>query len=175
MSTHCITRIHSSDKNSPIILTMYRHYDGGFETHGVELTEFLRNIKHMGMDCLAAQIVAKFKTEIGNIRIVCADHTEEYVYDVFEKNNGIFVEGENALTGEVRILLGNPEPYDLAEFVYQKNLYDVKWRKIKLTEQNQNYVCGFDFDDNMEYKRFSVDKIVGGRSKIKITHVEEKQ
>ena len=100
MSTHCITRIRSSDKNSPIILTMYRHYDGGFETHGVELAEFLVDGTVVngigsntpkkawnGMGCLAASLIANFKNSIGGFYIYSVDSTDcwqDYEYHVYE-------------------------------------------------------------------------------------------
>lgn len=74
---------------------MYRQYDGYPSGHGNELKEFLtpfsvvngiadRSAKVAnGMGCLAAQVIAHFKTEVGNIYLEPAgtrDEGEEYIY-----------------------------------------------------------------------------------------------
>ena len=83
---------------------MYRHYDGYPKGHGIELAEFLRDFRVVnglgspsdkkianGTSCLAAQIVAHFKTIPGNIYLYpCNDGEEgisweDYTYTVWPK------------------------------------------------------------------------------------------
>jgi len=85
-------------------VNMYRHYDGYPKGHGIELAEFLRDFRVVnglgspsdkkianGTSCLAAQIVAHFKTIPGNIYLYpCNDGEEgisweDYTYTVWPK------------------------------------------------------------------------------------------
>ena len=87
-------------------VNMYRHYDGHPKTHGIELAEFLRDIrvvnglgsknkwtKHAiianGCGCLAAFMVAHFKKESGQIYLYeCNDDQDgwqDYTYTVYPK------------------------------------------------------------------------------------------
>ena len=106
MGTRSLTKVIQSWKNesgkkeSKPITCMYRQFDGYMEGHGQELAEFLsqftvvngiglteeRKIAN-GMDCLAAQMFAHFKTEAGNIYCMhpdAYDVWEEYVYEIEE-------------------------------------------------------------------------------------------
>lgn len=80
------------------IVVMYRQFDGYPEGHGLELAEFLAgsvmvnglrddNAKvHNGMGCLAASVVAHFKTEPGGFYLYPAgtrDRGEDYLYEVY--------------------------------------------------------------------------------------------
>lgn len=94
MTTRSITRI---IEDGEVLVAMYRQCDGYPEGHGVELFEFLKDIKLVrgiprgdtskmasGADCLAAQMVAHFKKGIGDFYVVGA-HTaaaNPYRYDV---------------------------------------------------------------------------------------------
>ena len=85
-------------------LTMYRHYDGYPEGHGIELAKFLNNIKIIngvplmdqeinlgkyanGVGCLGAQMIKSFKTEVGDIYIRHNEGggDEDYIYTIFPK------------------------------------------------------------------------------------------
>ena len=85
-------------------VNMYRQYDGYPEGHGLELAEFLKDIKLVngipldkesgnqanGSGCLAAQMVKHFKEEIGYIYL--HPHTddlgwEDYIYTIYPKEN----------------------------------------------------------------------------------------
>ena len=79
------------------IAVLYRQFDGYPEGHGRELAEFLSGYKFTkgkidnpktanGMDCLAAQIVAHFKTGPGEFYLMPAGTRragEEYRYTVY--------------------------------------------------------------------------------------------
>lgn len=108
METRSITFIHEGNRNSPVILALYRHLDGYFEGMGEDLKTFLKGFNIVngiganmpdktanGMGCLAAQIVAHFKTEIGNFYIARPDNPddEEFGYHVFLEKGKIRVDG----------------------------------------------------------------------------------
>jgi len=85
------------------VVNMYRQYDGYPKGHGVDLAEFLKDIKIVsgiqypndgvianGEGCLAAQMVKHFKDGIGNIYLqLCkgepGDCGDEYIYTLFPK------------------------------------------------------------------------------------------
>ena len=111
-------------------VNMHRHYDGYPKGHGIELAEFLRDFRVVnglgkideakianGYGCLAAQIVAHFKTIPGNIYLYeCNDDQDswqDYTYTVYPKEgepNWISIYSN--LTEEC-IFVGTPE--DLIE------------------------------------------------------------
>jgi hypothetical protein len=84
---------------------MYRQMDGYPDGHGQELVDFLTGVKLVngipcgskevmanGMGCLAAQIVAHFKTDVGNFYLYppkTRDCGEEWIYTVYEKEQKI--------------------------------------------------------------------------------------
>ena len=98
MGTRSVTIV--KEKNSKPLIAMYRQYDGYPSGHGLELAEFLKNFKITnglsigenkntanGAGCLAAQIVANFKTEPGGIYLTDPQTTpgnnnDEYFYTV---------------------------------------------------------------------------------------------
>ena len=96
MGTRCLTRLYNEQNEE--IAVLYRQYDGYPGGHGKELIEFLDGMvvgngigsdmpkKYAnGMECLAAQIVAHFKTEPGQFYLMppgTHDVGEEYVYTV---------------------------------------------------------------------------------------------
>ncbi|MBK9214636.1 MAG: hypothetical protein IPM59_03415 [Chloracidobacterium sp.] len=81
------------------ICVLYRQYDGYPTGHGAELKSFLEGIQIVnglspgdhkrtanGMDCLAAQLIAHFKTGPGGFYLYPAgtrDCGEEYIYTVY--------------------------------------------------------------------------------------------
>ena len=101
MGTRSLTVVHEDEAGSRPgdLLTMYRQYDGHPTGHGKELADFLSGFsitnglcgrdqsarKANGMGCLAAQIVAHFKTEPGNVYLYppgVRDLWEEYIYTI---------------------------------------------------------------------------------------------
>ena len=106
MGTRSLTKVietwkdKSGKKQRRPITCMYRQFDGYLDGHGLELAEWLnqytivngmgmdetRKIAN-GMDCLAAQMFAYFKTEAGNIYCMhpdAEDCWEEYLYEIEE-------------------------------------------------------------------------------------------
>jgi hypothetical protein len=89
-------------KGEEEIVVMYRQWDGYPEGYGKELAEFLNGFVIVngirgdepkksanGLDCLAAQVIKHFKTEIGGTYLYRAgtrDIDEIYIYMIEEKN-----------------------------------------------------------------------------------------
>jgi len=104
MSTRSITIVYNND--SQPLVCLYRQFDGYPSGHGKELADFLtpvtlvtpvngigltakRTAKRTadGMDCLAAQLVAHFKKEVGGFYLMPLvknpDYGQEYEYHVY--------------------------------------------------------------------------------------------
>ena len=95
MGTRCLTVFMDGEKE---IAVMYRQLDGYLDGHGKELADFLKNktiVNGMGaepantifngMACLAAAVVAHFKTEPGGFYlhpVGTRDRGEDYTYIV---------------------------------------------------------------------------------------------
>ena len=106
MGTRCLTVVREKEKSRDIIV-MYRQYDGYPEGHGKELADFLADFTVVngistntpkrsanGMGCLAAQIVAHFKTEIGNFYLHSSgtrDCGEEFIYTIYQKDGNLML------------------------------------------------------------------------------------
>jgi hypothetical protein len=100
MEIRCLTVVQEDNKD---VMVMYRQYDGYPDGHGQELAEFLKGVsigsgisgdKEMGsfangLGCLAAQIVAHFKTQAGGFYLYPSgtrDCGEEFTYIVTAKD-----------------------------------------------------------------------------------------
>ena len=98
MGTRSLTFVYDGDK--PFV-NMYRQFDGYPSGHGAELAEFLlsgrmvngipvsekKEVMFNGMGCLAAQMIANFKTDAGGFYLYpmdCNDCWQEYEYHVYE-------------------------------------------------------------------------------------------
>lgn len=93
MGTRCLTVV--NDDNGKEIICLYRQYDGYPDGHGRELKAYLapfsisngiRSGCFNGMECLAASLVAHFKTAPGGFYLYPAgtrDVGEEYIYTVY--------------------------------------------------------------------------------------------
>ena len=113
MSTRSLTRViprqeglsfnEGHEKVELAYVNMYRHMDGYPEGHGLDLAEFLKDIKIVngipldkesgnqanGSGCLAAQMVKHFKEDIGYIYLHPHDNEsgwEDYIYTVYPKS-----------------------------------------------------------------------------------------
>jgi len=96
--------------NDEAMINMYRQFDGYPSGHGLELAEFLNSFEAItngfsinetrkianGMGCLAAQLVAHFKTEVGQFYLHPVTATkcgQDYEYHVHE--NRVVVKNYN--------------------------------------------------------------------------------
>lgn len=93
MGTRSMTKV--CDEQDRCFVAMYRQFDGYRQGHGKELAEFLASGRVVnglggevervfnGAGCLAAQLVAEFKTEPGGIYLYPTDSpAEEWTYMV---------------------------------------------------------------------------------------------
>ena len=112
MGTRSLTRViprqeglsfnEGHEKIELAFVNMYRHLDGYPEGHGLDLAEFLKDIKIVngiplnkelgnqanGSGCLASQMVKHFKEDIGYIYLHPHDNEsgwEDYIYTVYPK------------------------------------------------------------------------------------------
>ena len=133
MGTRSLTKVietwenKKGKKQRKPITTMYRQFDGYLDGHGLELAEWLsqytvvngigmnetRKVAN-GIDCLAAQMFAYFKTEAGNIYCMhpdAEDCWEEYLYEISEGDDGILltVYETHYEVGAKEIFHGTPE------------------------------------------------------------------
>jgi hypothetical protein len=98
MGTRSLTFVY--DGKEPMI-NMYRQYDGYPSGHGNNLAEFLNSFDAIvngisvgdnrkianGMGCLAAQLIAHFKIDVGGFYmypVTAKDCGQEYEYHVYE-------------------------------------------------------------------------------------------
>ena len=109
MGTRSLTYVYEGDIDSKCIVCMYAQFDGYPDGHGASLAEFLLSGKMVngfgnspvkefnGMGCLAAQMVANFKTKVGGFYLYPIDTTDawqEYNYHIYE-NKTLVLDGNN--------------------------------------------------------------------------------
>lgn len=186
MGTRSLTRV--KNESGQTILTMYRQMDGYPNGHGAELVTFLEGMvltngislcnqpekSANGMECLAAQLVAHFKTGVGGFYLYpenAGDEEYNYVIELVDDVLTLTYDGN-----DVGTLLPKQETSaePVVEFLYpardnfggygstSKNV----WRKIQVTSRDSFYITGYDLNEGKKFKRFLVEKIVGGESKV---------
>lgn len=182
MGTRSITKV--KDEFGKVILTMYRQMDGYLEGHGAELVEFLKGIQLTdginindvgvanGMGCLAAQLVAHFKDGPGGFYIVDSNrgNDEEFIY-VIELINKVLT--LSYITNYETGVLFPPRPAPIeqvVEFLYPDKFGEEQWRKVSVVERDDRYITGFDLNDERKLKRFLLEKVFGGESKVFVTN-----
>ena len=134
MGTRSLTVFKSAWDDGKEIAVMYRQFDGYLNGHGKELAEFLKDIVIVngitigderklanGMGCLAAQVIAHFKNDVGNIYIHSAGTRhcgEEYIYEISAKNGAPHIKvidtwkNEPIFEGQPKELLNFIETYE---------------------------------------------------------------
>lgn len=123
MGTRSTTHFIPENSKTPI-LSIYRQFDGYPEGHGQAVAEFLAPFMVVngystgmkvgshanGIECLAAQFVAAFKTSIGNIYITSKSDRQEYDYFIHVSNNGNI--RMVVKSGRKTLYDGSPKDYD---------------------------------------------------------------
>lgn len=124
MGTRSLTAI--KDEDDKDIMVLYVHRDGDPDNYGTELAEFLSGFvitngvinqeskkEASGMECLAAQIVKRFKTCVGNVYIMPAGSrrlNDEYLYIVSYRNQKLEIKILTSKTDSYSdLFLGTPE------------------------------------------------------------------
>lgn len=135
MGTRSLTRVFEGDTE---FTCMYRQYDGYPSGHGAELAEFLNGTKIInkisfgdrktrvfnGTGCLAAQLVAHFKTEPGGIYLYppkTRDCWEEFEYHVVVSGPGeeVLIKVYE-VSGKKKTLMFSGTPKELMSFCAQE-------------------------------------------------------
>ena len=153
MGTRCLTIVEDEDGNE--ILNMYRQMDGYPEGHGKELSEFLKDIVIVngikmnetrkianGMGCLAAQLVAHFKDDVGQVYLMPPKQRgfdEEYVYTVKPHEGKLGVEvfkvSEGKFIGELEMRKGKK--------IFMQDVDSSTIAKVGFDSLNMNLVVEF--------------------------------
>lgn len=126
MGTRSLTVINNEWDDSEICV-LYRQYDGYPEGHGIDLLNFLKNMNIVngisigesrrisnGMDCLAAQVVAHFKTGPGGFYLNAAgsrDMCEQFIYTIYVKDKELHIKVEDVYDKLV-LFNGNLNQYE---------------------------------------------------------------
>lgn len=115
MGTRSLTFVYDNDRQA--VINMYRQFDGYLSGHGLELAEFLNSFDAVvngipvgderklanGMGCLAAQLIANFKTGVGGFYMYPVsekDCGQEYEYHVYHDRITVLTgSGEHLFTG----------------------------------------------------------------------------
>lgn len=96
--------IEKRGENLTHLVSVYQQYDGYIEGVGYNIAKYIlskkicngiplgRNKDNLanGFDCLVAQFIRDFKTEVGNLYITTQDNEQEYNYDVIFDNDLYF-------------------------------------------------------------------------------------
>ena len=134
MGTRSLTRVYDGfDPKAKPIVCLYRQYDGYPEGAGKDLAEFLRPFTIVnglgrdtakvanGMHCLAAQLVAHFKTEPGGFYLYEPDTTdcgEEFEYRIRgEAGKPIQIEAVEVVGNEKYELVFKGTPDEFLAFI----------------------------------------------------------
>ena len=112
MGTRSLTFVYDGD--GKVLVNMYRQFDGYMSGHGAELARFLLSFDAVvnglpvgdtrklanGMGCVAAQMVAHFKTEAGGFYLYPADADDcgqEYEYHVYPDRVKVYETGSGVI------------------------------------------------------------------------------
>lgn len=177
MGTRSTTTVY--DENGQPLVCLYRQYDGYYTAHGAELAKFLAEMRVVngmgssmptkvanGMGCLAAQLIAHFKKNVGSFYIVPVGNTQEYNYSIRYVNGRVTLNGFSDSEPSKSFKLYSDEIIPIAilrrvQFVYDKQDGETaKWRTVDVTAEDAKYIYGF---EGGKTKRFLVSKILGGK------------
>ena len=133
------------------IVVMYRQFDGYPDGHGEELASFLKTFRAVtngmsgdtkntanGGACLAAQIIAHFKTDPGNFYLYPAgtrDAGEEYIYEVFPEFASGFGDKFKAKPIRLKASAGYGNEFSV---IFDGPVSDWDVEKVKAVEAAQN-------------------------------------
>jgi hypothetical protein len=112
MGTRCLTVF--KEESGTEIAVLYRQMDGYLEGHGEDLQKFLTGKKLVngfgrndtkdncfnGMSCLAASVVAHFKTGLGA--------SEEFVYTIYPKGSVICLTVQGGYEKDMSLIYDGP-------------------------------------------------------------------
>ena len=161
------------DESGKPLVSLYRQFDGHFESMGQELADFLNEMAVVngigsgtpvkaanGMGCLAAQLVKYFKEDIGNVYLTHHDNFQEVNYDIrYVGDTRPFLSGRPGRVSLVGESYGEIKKFSLysddilsvkvlkrIRFVYDKQKLNepVKWRVLDVVEDNNDSFLGYE-------------------------------
>jgi len=158
MGTRSLTVINSEWDDSEICV-LYRQFDGYPEGHGTDLLHFLKDMNIVngmgsenmklkisnGMDCLAAQIVAHFKTGPGYFYIHSAgsrDMCEEFIYTIYVKDKNLCIKVEDTYDDGHLLFNGDLNQYEKwinTPKITEDKDTDALLEDEKLAQENNNF------------------------------------
>jgi hypothetical protein len=174
------------DEDETVLACLYGEPFGQKKTENYksQLISFLKKFKIGGirtteekyaddMSCLAAQLVAHFKTKPGGFYLSPIDSYADCYYDVHysDSQKSLYIEIRNKDVDCEKVWISDNQYQEIAEFVYDTPVDDPYWRRIGILRDDGEYIGGLDLNDNNKYKLFRCDKILGGESKIIRTKV----
>jgi len=189
MGTRSLTRVFDvhPERGGNCLVCIYGQYDGYIKDGlGDQLKEIVTDAKivegislgenadcYNGVECFAASLVGKLKDGIGGFYLYpimspSDSPSEEYNYDIWPSENGDKLVLRVKTDDSIERMLVSDVPKSYVEFVYPTSTHPIEnvWRMVELVERNDEYICGLDVDDNLKFKRYRIDRIVGGKSKI---------
>jgi len=118
------------DEKGNIIVVIHRHWDGGYDCHGILLADLLNKLevvnhveklglkdKVNGIHCLAATIVRELKEDAGNIYLYSGTNYPEAFYNYFVSIYYENTVGKILLTG----VAGNVLKFGISPEIWSNN------------------------------------------------------
>jgi hypothetical protein len=130
--SHTVIKMDCTKEVNPGDVTMYRQFDGYPEGHGLDLANYLKDIRIVdgispkdekdkianGMRCLAAQLIAHFKNGPGDIYLSNNEQApgwQEYTYVIYkDKGSGqikMLVDGISNDNEDESLFDGTPQEF----------------------------------------------------------------
>lgn len=178
------TRIIIKDEKNRHLVSLTFHsinYPAKIEEELVALLKEIRitdGIAHQkmapSMGALAAQVIQYFKNHMNGLALVPQE---------IDNDADFQVDFEIAYAGDEKVSLdmygfGTHRELPLYKVEYSGKVYEfvydkqdgssAKWRKINVVEENDVYFTGYDMKDEGKFKRFNLDKVIGGSEKISV-------
>jgi hypothetical protein len=162
MSTHALVHFHSGSCKSPVLLTVYRHFDGyAVGGLGDALKSAVSKLKPgFSIQSSWLEILAGAHALLGpDVFALTDSFYAEYVYHVFKNDDGSV--GLTVSHGGDEIDLLPRAPKVFLGFTYQTPGRGAAWRNIVLVEEDSEHVKGREVDTG-EFRCFLKARIYGG-------------
>lgn len=162
MSTHALVHFHHHSRQSAVILSVFKHFDGYVKDGlGDALQKALKGLKPgfaIPTSCLTI-LEALRVSDMGDDFEVVSDGSAEYEYHVFRNEDGSV--GLTVLYMNVEAVLMTMPPKVYVSFSYRKPDGSVNWREIVLVEEDGEHIRGREVSTG-EFRTFLKSRILGG-------------
>ena len=166
MSTHALVHFYAGNRNSTLLLTVYRHFDG-YVSGG--LGDALKTVvsKLKPGFCIRSswlEILAGTHALLGpDVFALVVNESAEFKYHVFKHDDGSV--GLTVSYGGEEIDLLPRAPKVFLSFTYETPGKGASWRNIVLVEEDDQHVKGREVDTG-EFRCFLKNRIYGGAGGI---------